>query len=168
MTRYHYFARRNELFLDIDNRKSIRIFLKYLPVVAIFARKLSILQTRPNHLHVYITLPKRLPFNTLFSLAGWLGSDLRRESANYSRLISGARKPSLLIEYRRVRDFRKPDLVCGCPRNFPNTNRKMPSCVHLVSYEQFHFHEGTLWHQIRKLGFPDITVRALNVKLRRW
>lgn len=149
--RYHYFARRNELLLDIDNRKSIKTFLKYHPTIAIVARKIVQLNTRPNHLHVYITLPKKLSYNALFSLAGWLGSDLRRESANYSRLISGAKKPALLIEYQRVPDFRDPDLVCSCPRNYSNTKKKMPSCEHLINFKEFHFREGMLLYQVNKL-----------------
>ncbi len=151
MTRYRYFARRNELLLDIDNRKSIKIFLKNLPIIAVTAKKVIPLSTRLNHLHVYIKLQKKFNYSTLFSLAGWLGSDLRRESANYSRLLSGARKPALLIEYQRVRDFREPDLVCKCPRNYPDTKRKMPSCQHLINFRPFHFYEGTLLHQVNKL-----------------
>jgi hypothetical protein len=151
MTRYHYFARRNELLLDIDTRRSIKVFLKNYPIALLKAKKSQILNPRPNHLHVYMNLERNLPFVTLFSLACWLGSDPRRECANYARLISGATKPALLIEYERVRDFREPDLVCSCPRNFPNTRKKMPSCEHLINFKPFHFLEGTLLHQVGKL-----------------
>lgn len=151
LTRYHYFARRNELLLDIDTRSSIRTFLKNYPIALLKARKATILNPRRNHLHVYITLENKLSYDNLFSLACWLGSDSRRECANYNRLISGATKPSLLVEYQRVRDFRGPDLVCQCPRNYPNTKRKMPSCEHLINFRPFHFHDGTLLHQVNKL-----------------
>jgi hypothetical protein len=91
--------------LDIDNRKSIRTFLKNYPIILLKAKKATILNSRKNHLHVYVTLDRSYPYPVLFAASSFLGSDPRRESANYSRLISGASKPALLIEYQRVPDF---------------------------------------------------------------
>jgi hypothetical protein len=56
-----------------------------------------------------------LSLSLVFRRPGRLGSHLRRESAKYSRLVSGASKPAPLVEYQKDRDFRQPDLVCQLP-----------------------------------------------------
>lgn len=70
-------------------------------------KKSQIVNPRPNHLHVYMTLERSFPFVTLFSLACWLGSDPRRECANYARLNSGAKKTGLTNRIRKGEEFQR-------------------------------------------------------------
>ncbi len=130
--RYIYFARSNEILLDIDMEGKFRLFLKRLPKLEFLVKKPIVIEsTRPHHYHIFIRLKKRHRFVDLSALQVYLGSDVRRELSNMSRMIAGATKPILLIHFSRVKHWRKPDIVCSCPPKWKG--RKLGNCHHLMS-----------------------------------
>lgn len=148
--RYIYFARKNEVMLDIDSSKAYDKFQRNLKYLDGLTRKITILHTRRGHYHVYLTLKKRHEYPQLSALQTFLGSDIRRELANYSRILARASKPILLIEYDRVKHFREPDIVCSCPRKYKG--KKLANCIHLRSAKGHKAKYGYLSTRLKYLG----------------
>lgn len=148
--RHHYFARRNELFLDIDDPE-----LFALPT----AQRMGHVRIFPSltrgHFHVVVTLHAdtwpgwkdewRIPsLPEMFEQEWTLGSDARRANANLARYRAGATKPDLLIAHgRKWPDFRAPDFSCGCQTTYKNGER-LASCLCLIEYAPFKWAYGTL------------------------
>jgi len=148
-----YFARSDEALLDIDTDRGFRRFLQRFPTILSLVASMVILATRPHHYHVYIKLRKRHRFVDLSSLQTYLGSDRTRELANMSRVIAGATRPILLIEYTKVPHWRKPDIVCSCPRRWKG--RKLCNCRHLMTARGHKAKYGFLSTRLKTLGVKD-------------
>lgn len=151
--RYTYAMRPNEIGVDLDSDRAYRLFLRRLPKVLPLILTLSVLATRPHHFHVYAVLRKRHAWANLSALQTYLGSDPIRELSNLSRVIAGASKPIILIEFARVPNFRSPDLVCGCrPRV---RGRKFANCPHLMAWKEHRPRYGFLSTRLRIVGVED-------------
>ena len=138
------------MLLDIDSAKSYRLFRERYPKVAHLVKKTVILATRPGHYHVYILLKRRHRFVNLSALQRYLGSDTRRELSNMSRIIAGASKPILLIEFTNVPYWREPDVVCSCPPKIKG--RKFGNCPHLMAVREHKPAYGFLSTRLRIIG----------------
>jgi hypothetical protein len=147
------FARSDEAMLDLDSDRSYRLFLKRLPVILPLILKMVVVATRPHHFHVYIKLKRRHRFVDISALQIYLGSDPRRELANLSRIVAGASKPILLIEYTKVNHWRKPDIVCSCPPKWKG--RKLGNCRHLMAARGHKAKYGFLSTRLKILGVKD-------------
>jgi hypothetical protein len=152
--RYTYFLRADEGGLDLDSDNAYRIFLKRLPKVLPLILKLVILATRPHHYDVYIRLKKRHRFVDICALQTYLGSDKDRELANMSRIIAGASKPILLIEYAKVRHWREPDIICVCPPKL-RRGRKFANCPHLLGTKSHRPRWGFISTRLQTLGIAS-------------
>ena len=151
--RYIYFATMFELLLDLDTDRSFRLFLDRFPKVQALASRVIILATRPHHYHVYIRLRKRHRWENLSAAAVYLGSDRSRELANISRVMAGATRPVLLIEFGRVPHWRKPDIVCSCPRKWKG--RKLGNCRHLMAARGHRAKNGFLSNMQKIIGVEN-------------
>ena len=148
-----YFARSNEALLDLDTEGAFKVFLERLPIATHLASKIVIVATRPHHHHVYIRLKRRHRFVDLSALQAYLGSDLRRELSNMSRIIAGASKPTLLIEYTKVRHWRRPDVVCSCAPKWKG--KKLGNCRHLMAVRSHKPRYGFLSTRLKIVGVRD-------------
>jgi hypothetical protein len=148
-----YFSRSNEVLLDIDSESKYRLFLKRLPKILPLILKVIVVSTRLHHYHIYILLKKRHRFVDLSALQVYLGSDPIRELANMSRIIAGASRPMLLIEYSRVKNWRDPDFVCACPPRWKG--RKLGNCVHLLNARGHKARWGFLTTRLRTIGLDS-------------
>lgn len=91
----------NQLQLDLDNTESIVAFVdgvallqEHLPG---FVHHLKIRRSQTaGHYHVVITLDQAVTAMTQVALQAGLGSDRRRELANYVRISQGVPNPILL------------------------------------------------------------------------
>lgn len=145
-----YFAKSDEALLDIDSEAGARLFWNRLPKVKQLIKRIVIEATRPNHYHVFIKLKNHHQFVNISALQTYLGSDLKRELANLSRIIAGATKPILLIHYSKVKHWRKPDLVCSCPRKYKG--KKLSNCVHLINYRGHEAKFGYISTRLNLIG----------------
>lgn len=149
-----YFARSNEVLLDIDTESKFRLFLKRLPKIVHLVRKPIVIEaTRPHHYHIFIRLRKRHRFVDLSALQTYLASDIRRENSNLSRIIAGATKPILLIHFSKVKHWRKPDIICSCPPKWKG--RKLGNCWHLMKARGHKAKWGFLSTRLRTIGVVD-------------
>jgi hypothetical protein len=80
----------------------------------------------------------------------YLGSDPIRELANMNRMIAGASRPILLIEYTKVKNWREPDFICSCPRKWKG--RKLGNCVHLMAARGHKAKYGFLSTRLKTIG----------------
>ena len=151
--RYTYAARSNEFMLDLDSERAYGLFLERLPKVLPLIRRLSVLATRPHHFHVYGVLRRRHRFVNLSALQTFLRSDPIREVSNMSRMIAGASKPIILIEFSRVPNFRGPDLVCACKPKL--RGKKFANCLHLMAFREHKPKYGFLSTRVRIVGVED-------------
>ncbi len=146
-----YFSRSDEVLLDIDTDSSFRLFLKRLPKIERLVRKPVVIEsTRPHHYHVFIRLKRRHRFVDLSALQVYLGSDVKRELSNLSRIIAGATRPILLIHFARVKHWRKPDIVCSCPPKWKG--RKLGNCRHLLAARGHRARYGFLSTRLKTIG----------------
>jgi hypothetical protein len=111
------------------------------------------MSTRPHHFHVYILLKKHHRFVDLSALQTYLGSDIRRENSNLSRIIAGATKPILLIEFARVPHWRKPDIICSCFRKWKG--RKRGTCRHIMAARGHRAKYGFLSTRLKIIGVEE-------------
>ena len=147
--------RSNELGLDFDREKYFRFFQKErYPKIKHLVKKMVILATRPGHYHVYIVLRRHHRFVNLSALQRFCGSDIKRELSNMSRIIAGASKPILLIEFTRVQHFRRPDITCSCPPKLHG--RKFGNCPHLVKARGHRARFGYLSTRLRIVGVDPL------------
>lgn len=145
--------------LDFDREKDFRFFrdTRY-PKIQSLVKKMVILATRPGHYHVYILLKRHHRFVNLSALQRFCGSDIKRELSNMSRMMAGASKPILLIEFTRVPHWRKPDVTCSCP---PKINgRKYGNCPHLRVARGHKAAYGYLKTRLEIVGVKDPYGRA--------
>ena len=145
-----YFARSDEALLDLDNDSAYNLFRKRLPKILPLVRKVIVVATRPHHWHCYLRLKKSHAFVNISALQTYLGSDKTRELANMSRIIAGASKPILLIEFTRVKHWRPPDIVCSCPRKWKG--RKLGNCRHLMKAKGHKAKYGFLSTRLKTMG----------------
>jgi len=148
-----YFARCDEVLLDYDSTRQLRVFLERRDRIEPLARRIVVVATRPGHYHVYIRLKRRHRFVDISALQVYLGSDLKRELSNMSRIIAGATKPILLIEYTKVRHWRRPDIVCSCPPRW--RGRKLGNCRHLLAAKGHKAGYGFLSTRLKIIGVKD-------------
>lgn len=153
-----YFNRSDEASLDLDSEKAFRKFLTRLGPILPLVIKMVIVASRPHHYHVYILLGRRHRFVDISALQTYLGSDKERELANMSRIIAGASKPILLIEYAKVPHWRKPDMVCHCPPKW--RGRKLGNCHHLMAAKGHKAKYGFLSTRLKTIGVKEPFVRA--------
>jgi hypothetical protein len=136
--------------LDIDSEYGAKVFWERLPKVKPLIKRIAIESTRPNHYHIFIKLRRHHRFVNISALQTYLGSDLKRELANMSRIIAGARKPILLIHYSRVKHWRKPDVICSCQRKYQG--RKLSNCAHLINYRGHQAKYGYISTRLKLIG----------------
>lgn len=148
-----YFARSNEFLGDYDSERSFRTFQERLPKIEHMVKRVVVLATRRGHYHVYCLLDGQHRFVDLSALAVYLGSDIRRELSNMSRIMAGASKPILLIEFTKVPHWRKPDIVCSCPRMWKGW--KLGNCRHLLAVKAHKPKYGFLSTRLKILGVKD-------------
>jgi len=148
-----YFARRNEAMTDHDSLKSFRLLLQRLPLILPLVSKIVILNPRPGHFHCYLKLRRKNEWADLVALQIFLGSDKNRELANYSRIIAGASKPILLIEFTKTPHWRPPDLTCSCPRKL--RGRKFANCPHLMAVKEHVPLAGFLSTRLKVMGVKE-------------
>lgn len=149
-----YFARSNEVLLDIDSDCKFKLFLKRLSKIENLVRKPIVIEsTRLHHFHIFIKLKKRHKFVNLSALQSYLGSDIKRENSNLSRIIAGASKPILLIHYSRVKHWRKPDIICSCPPKWKG--KKLGNRRHLMNAKGHKARYGFLSTRLRTIGITS-------------
>lgn len=141
------------MLLDFDSARSYRLFQRRYPKIARLVEKVVVLATRPGHFHVYILLKRRHRFVNLSALQRYLGSDIKRELSNMSRIIAGASKPILLIEFTRVPHWREPDIVCSCPPKAGG--KKLGNCPHLMAAPGHRADYGFLSTRLKIIGVKD-------------
>ena len=131
-----YFARSDEAMLDLDTEDAYKLFASRVPKIEHLVRKpMVITNPRPHHYHVYIKLKKAHDFANISAFQQYLGSDIKRELADLSRIIAGASKPILLIEWAKPKHmWREPDVVCACPREWKR--KKLANCKHLMAVRE--------------------------------
>jgi hypothetical protein len=153
-----YFGRRNEALLDHDTDRAFRLFLRRLQKILPLVVKVVILATRPHHYHVYIRLKRPQTWANISALQTFLGSDKSRELANMSRILAVATRPILLVEFGRIPNWRKPDLVCSCPRKWKG--RKLANCRHLTRAKGHKARWGFISTRLKAMGVKEPFVHA--------
>lgn len=123
--RYAWFARANELMLDLDNKQAAD---KLRPAMT------PVPSSTKGHFHVLFTLRYNLlsPVHHA-QLAIHAGSDPLREAANLDRARKGAELPIALFRKDKPKRWRKPDLTCNCPWEIRNKKtgkmERLHACV---------------------------------------
>jgi hypothetical protein len=143
--------------LDLDTDRSYRQFQERVRKIEHLVRKpIVVVATRPHHWHVFIRLKKRHRFVDICALQVYLGSDVRRELANMSRIIAGATLPILLIDYGVVKHWghHPPNIVCSCPPK-DRKGRKLGNCRHLMAARGHKAKYGFLSTRLKIIGVKD-------------
>lgn len=148
-----YFARSDECLLDIDSEYGAKLFQDRISKIQHLTKRIIIASTRPNHYHVFIKLKKHHRFVDICALQTYLGSDIRRELSNLSRIIAGATKPILLVHYSKAKYWRKPDIVCSCPRKWKG--KKLSNCRHLIQARGHKAKYGYLSTRLKIIGVEN-------------
>lgn len=122
MTNYWYAARPNEIFLDLDSRKSMTRALRVLKVWMKDPAKFGLPQVkevyhyptgRERHCHVIVVLDAPYGhFHSGVTLALWMGSDRLRAAYIFQRQNFVPVYADLLSGSRRY--HRDPDFTCEC------------------------------------------------------
>lgn len=147
------FNRADEATLDLDSDGSYNQFKERVPRIEHLVRKpIVVVATRPHHWHVFIRLKKRHRWVDLVALQTWLGSDLKRELANMSRIAAGASKPTLMIDYGIIRHWghHPPDIRCSCPPRIKG--RKFGNCPHLMAVKAHRPKYGFISTRLKIIG----------------
>ena len=149
-----YFAQSDEVFVDLDSSKQLRIFKDRCRKIQHLVKKWVIIKKSSHSHHVYIQLKKRHRFVDLAVLAQHLGSDIRKTLADLSRIIAGASKPILFIEYTKVPNWREPDIVCSCPPRYKG--EKMGICYHILRAKGHKAMYGKMSTRLRIMGVAPL------------
>lgn len=122
MTWYHYAAKPNELFCDLDSIWSSQRAKRILSA-AIRQKKLSVDQVwsmqSASHAHLVVILKGRMDAALRAVWAGFMGSDRYRLMFTIARISNGVRCPDILIAMEPW-TFRQPDAVCECQNKHSN------------------------------------------------
>ena len=149
-----YFAHSDEVFVDLDSKRQLTIFKKRCRSIQHVVKKWIIVKKSTRSHHVYIQLKSHHRFVDLAVLAQFLGSDIRKTLADMSRIIAGASKPILFIEYIKIPNWREPDIVCSCPPRYKG--EKMGMCYHILHAKGHKEMYGKMSTRLRIIGFTSL------------
>ena len=143
LTHFWYFARYNELLLDLDSEYALGCAVlklrRAIRLVFLDVERYIFFESSPGKFHGFVTLQKNWRYlfyeKTLWRL--WLGSDFYRELYSSKRHCNGLSEPDLLIARQDyfLREFcgtgklekmdRRPDAECNCKRKHTGTARAL-------------------------------------------
>lgn len=141
--RYHWFARENEILLDLDTPEAIEQYrtVFFCSQAAMLMRAIECDSITTGHKHVFITLQCNRSASERIELSEYLGSDSKRASADRARLAAGAEHFQCLVRFDKPAGVREPDMVCLCPVNWKGV--RLRACTHLRNYEPHKYWSGT-------------------------
>lgn len=118
MTWYHYAARSNEIFCDLDSPWQSQRARSVLSA-AYREKKLEVAEIwsmqSASHAHLVVILNKKMNASMRATWACFMGSDRYRMIFTIARISNGVRSPDVLIS-REPWEFRRADAVCQCVR----------------------------------------------------
>ncbi|MDG7000209.1 MAG: hypothetical protein JRN15_13980 [Nitrososphaerota archaeon] len=149
-----YFAHSDEVFVDIDSERQLTIFKQRCRKIQHLVKKWIIEKKGRHSYHVFIQLKRHHRFADLAVFAQYLGSDIRKTLADMSRIIAGASKPILFIEYTKIPNWREPDIVCTCPPRY--RGEKMGMCYHILHAKGHKAIYGKMSTRLRIVGVTSL------------
>lgn len=115
---YWYFARPNELLLDLDSDarllRAMDNLARAVRIGFLEVKHAYVAESSPGKYHCFVTLKK--PMHALEKVIWqmWLGSDIVREEYNLYRILKKVPNPNLLIRKSGNIMGRVSDAVCFC------------------------------------------------------
>src|SRR5262249_23947684 len=114
---YRYYARSNEIFLDLDNQRAIsrafNVLSRAIETRELRVKSLWIFQSAtPKHVHVVIVLREVMSIIDRLAWSLWMANDRLRVAFILKRCIDEVPHEDLLMG--RQRYHRDADEVCSC------------------------------------------------------
>ena len=93
----------NQLQLDLDGARALRLYGMQYAILRKAGltkkwREKVLASKKPGHVHVVITMPRKIQNLERVALQAVLGSDVRREAFNYARVVKRNKYPIVFFE----------------------------------------------------------------------